>query len=66
MLPDSNYPGGITLDGTGLQFSSEASVVKGAIALLKQRNPNTKVGGGWCRLGNAKGDEAQRVRTPGG
>lgn len=43
MLPDATYSGGVTWSGTGLQFSSDAAVVKGAIALLKQRNPGTKV-----------------------
>lgn len=33
----------MTFSGTGIQFSSSADVVKGAIALLKQRNPRTKV-----------------------
>jgi chitinase len=40
---DTSYPGGTTFQGTGIQFSSDPSVVKGAIALLKQRNPATKV-----------------------
>jgi hypothetical protein len=43
MLPSTSYSGGDTLANTGLQFSSDAAVVKGAIALLKQRNPGTKV-----------------------
>ena len=33
----------MTWSGTGIQFSSDAAVVKGAIALLKQRNPRAKV-----------------------
>lgn len=40
---DATYSGGATWSGTGVQFSSDASVVKGAIALLKQKNPRTKV-----------------------
>ncbi|KAL4447578.1 hypothetical protein ABPG75_004797 [Micractinium tetrahymenae] len=43
MQPDATYTGGATWSGTGIQFSSDASVVKGAIALLKQKNPRTKV-----------------------
>lgn len=43
MAPDATYSGGTTWAGTGIQFSSDAAVVKGAIALLKQRNPATKV-----------------------
>lgn len=43
MSPDATYSGGLTWAGTGLQFSSDPSVVKGAIALLKSRNPGTKV-----------------------
>ena len=43
MSPDATYSGGLTWAGTGLQFSSDPSVIKGAIALLKQRNPGTKV-----------------------
>lgn len=39
---DTTYAGGVTWAGTGIQFSSDAAVVKGAIALLKQRNPRTK------------------------
>lgn len=43
MAPDATFPGGVTWAGTGIQFSSDPAVVKGAIALLKQRNPATKV-----------------------
>jgi chitinase len=43
MLPDTTYPGGLTWEGTGLSFSADPGVIKGAIALLKQRNPATKV-----------------------
>jgi chitinase len=43
MRPDSTYTGGVTFAGTGLDFSSDAAVIKAAIALLKSRNPNTKV-----------------------
>ena len=43
MQPDTTYTGGITFAGTGIQFSSDPSVVQGAIALLKKRNPATKV-----------------------
>ena len=43
MSPDATYAGGLTWAGTGLQFSSDPSVIKGAIALLKSRNPGTKV-----------------------
>lgn len=40
---DASYAGGIIWQGTGVQFSSNADVVKGAIAILKQKNPATKV-----------------------
>ncbi|PSC67018.1 chitinase [Micractinium conductrix] len=43
MYPDATYTGGVTWAGTGIQFSSDPAVVKGAVALLKQRNPRTKV-----------------------
>ena len=43
MKPDATYSGGLTLANTGIQFSSDAQVIKDAIKLLKQRNPNTKV-----------------------
>ena len=33
----------MTWAGTGIQFSSDASVIKDAIALLKKTNPGTKV-----------------------
>ncbi|PSC68420.1 chitinase, partial [Micractinium conductrix] len=42
MYPDATYTGGVTWAGTGIQFSSDPAVVKGAVALLKQRNPRTK------------------------
>jgi len=44
VFPDCRYTAGsFDLSGTGLQFSSDSSVVKDAIATLKARNPNTKV-----------------------
>ncbi|KDD71809.1 hypothetical protein H632_c4362p0, partial [Helicosporidium sp. ATCC 50920] len=43
MRPDATYSGGVTFKGTGLDFKSDAAVIKGAIALLKEKNPNTKV-----------------------
>ncbi|KDD74379.1 hypothetical protein H632_c1356p0 [Helicosporidium sp. ATCC 50920] len=43
MRPDSQYKGGVTFKGTGLRFRSDAAVVKDAIALLKKKNPHTKV-----------------------
>ncbi len=65
MSPDTRYKGGVTFAGTGLQFSSDASVIKQSIITLKQRNPGTKVlvavGGatyhGWSQL-NAVGIRA--------
>ncbi|KDD73753.1 hypothetical protein H632_c1867p1 [Helicosporidium sp. ATCC 50920] len=42
MLPDATYNGGMTFEGTGLQFSSSATVVKGAMDLLKLKHPGTK------------------------
>jgi len=43
MKPDASYGGNNSLSGTGLDFSADGRVVKGAIAALKQRNPKTKV-----------------------
>ena len=43
MDPGSSYSGGLNLDGTGLQFTLDGSVVKTAIHTLKARNPGTKV-----------------------
>lgn len=43
LKPDSSYQGGMTWDGTGLLFRASPEVIKQAIALLKGRNPNTKV-----------------------
>lgn len=43
MKPDATYSGNLSLAGTGLDFSADGSVVKGAIALLKSKNPGTKV-----------------------
>jgi len=42
MKPDCTYQGGLKLAGTGLDFSSDGSAVKGAITALKAKNPNTK------------------------
>jgi len=42
--PDCTYAkGSYSLAGTGLQFSSDGSVVKAAIASLKAKQPNTRV-----------------------
>jgi chitinase len=42
--PDCSYvKGSYQLTGTGLDFSSDAIVVKDAIAALKAANPNTRV-----------------------
>ncbi|KDD75127.1 hypothetical protein H632_c855p0 [Helicosporidium sp. ATCC 50920] len=43
LRPDTTYAGNVTFNGTGLEFSSDAKVIKDAIALLKEKNPNTKV-----------------------
>lgn len=44
MRPDNTYQAGSsTFAGTGLDFSSDPSVIQGAIALLKKQNPGTKV-----------------------
>ncbi|MBW4584834.1 glycosyl hydrolase family 18 protein [Aetokthonos hydrillicola Thurmond2011] len=44
MQPDASYKkGSYNFTGTGLQFSLDGKVVKDAIALLKERNRNTKV-----------------------
>ncbi|WP_433662551.1 hypothetical protein ACQPW1_10580 [Nocardia sp. CA-128927] len=58
MMPDSTYSGGDTFEGTGLQFSYEASVLRGALSALRQRNPDVEIlvgiGGGdytnWSQL----------------
>ena len=41
--PDATYASGLTWSGTGLQFNSDPAVVRDAIALLKKRQPNTRV-----------------------
>lgn len=49
MRPETTYNGGMTFEGTGIDFSSSPTVVRDSIALLKQRNPGVKVfiaGGG--------------------
>jgi hypothetical protein len=33
--PDTTYAGGLTFEGTGLQFSSEPQIIKDAIAALR-------------------------------
>jgi chitinase len=43
MRPDCTYQGKLSLGGTGLDFSSDGSVVKASITALKAKNPNTKV-----------------------
>jgi len=43
MAPNTSYAGGVTLEGTGLAFWSEPSVVMESIRILKERNPGTKV-----------------------
>lgn len=63
MKPDTTYSGGTTFLGTGLQFPGEdmAPIIKQSVAILKQRNPGTKVlvavGGyaytGWAKLNTA-------------
>ena len=65
----------MTFQGTGIQFNSDPEVVKGAIALLKQRNPRTKVGkarlagpGGWLgregRRGRGRGPPIASCSPP--
>lgn len=41
--PDAVYPGRLDLTGTGLQYGFSGTVLKDAIALLKQRQPGTRV-----------------------
>lgn len=63
MKPDTTYTGGVTFAGTGLQFAGDdmAPIIKQSIAILRQRNPGTKVlvavGGysytGWAKLNTA-------------
>jgi len=43
LRPETSYSGGLTFQGTGLDFSSNPSVVKDSISLLKKRNPGVKV-----------------------
>ena len=44
MQPDASYKkGSYNLAETGLQFAADGKIVKDAIALLKKRNPKTKV-----------------------
>lgn len=59
--PDAAYEGGLMLDRTGLQYPFGGSVVKEAAALLRQRNPDTRIVlsvggatyGGWADLDEA-------------
>ena len=59
--PDLNYAGGLDLAGTGLEYRPSGTVIRDAIALLKARNPATRVlvalGGstytGWDKLAPA-------------
>lgn len=41
--PDMSYDGGLELAGTGLQYPYDGRVLKGAVALLRQRQPGTRV-----------------------
>lgn len=41
--PDAAYGGGLDLSGSGLQYPYSGEVLKRAVALLKGRNPQTKV-----------------------
>lgn len=41
--PDLTYAGGLDLAGTGLEYRPSGAVIKSAIALLKARNPGTRV-----------------------
>lgn len=41
--PDMTYDGGLELAGTGLQYPYDGRVLKGAVALLRQRQPGTRV-----------------------
>jgi len=41
--PDASYPGRLDLKGTGLQYGFPGAVLRDAIALLKQRQPETRV-----------------------
>lgn len=66
MMPDTTYTGGITFSGTGLQFSSDATVVKDGITALKKRNPGTNVlvaVGGATYSSNFKAINAQGIAS---
>ena len=41
--PDLAYPGGLNLDGTGLEYKLSGEVLRDAVRELKARNPDTKV-----------------------
>lgn len=41
--PDAVYEGGLQLDRTGLQYPFGGKVLKDATALLRQRNPDTRI-----------------------
>lgn len=41
--PDARYEGDLDLSGSGLQYPYSGQVLKRAVALLKRRNPQTKV-----------------------
>jgi chitinase len=41
--PDMVYDGGLDISGTGLSYQFDGAVLRDAIALLKKRNPGTRV-----------------------
>lgn len=41
--PDAFYPGMLDLEGSGLQYPYSGKILKGAVALLHQRHPGTRV-----------------------
>lgn len=41
--PDMTYAGALELGGTGLQYPYDGRVLKGAVALLRQRQPGTRI-----------------------
>lgn len=62
MKPDTTYTSGVTFEGTGLIFRASAQVIKGAIQMLKQRNPGVKV---LISIGGATYENFEALNAPG-
>jgi hypothetical protein len=59
--PDTSYAGGLTFEGTGLQFSSEPQVIKDAIAALRGKGVKVLLAVGGATYHNWAGLNATGV-----